>query len=170
MDKRLNGFLSPQLGISLAPAYFNDYGTGFLGALGVMAALIRRATEGGSWLVRVALAKTAMLGARHCRNKESPVPITQEDLEKYLVDQDSRLGLLTRVAPPIQFERTPSMSARAAAAPGSDTLELGWGPDPLYPRRVPHRATEIFTLRQIHWEANQDFVTRARPRPPSTGR
>ena len=47
------------------------------------------------------------------------------------------------------------MSTRAAAAPGSDTLALGWGPDPLYPRRVPHRATEIFKLRQVHWEADQ---------------
>jgi crotonobetainyl-CoA:carnitine CoA-transferase CaiB-like acyl-CoA transferase len=46
------------------PAYFNKYVSGCLGALGVLAALLRRAEEGGSWSVRVALAKTAMLGTR----------------------------------------------------------------------------------------------------------
>src|SRR5262249_19330377 len=39
---------------ALVPAYVNDYGTGALGALGVLAALMRRAREGGSWHVRVA--------------------------------------------------------------------------------------------------------------------
>ncbi len=141
--------------LSLIPAYFNDYGTGLLGALGVTAALIRRATEGGSWLVRVALAKTAMLATRYHNNTETPVPITREDLEKYLVDQDSRLGLLTRVAPPIQFERIPSLSARAGTAPGSDTLNLDWDTDFSKPTEIPHRPTEIFKLKQVHWKANQ---------------
>jgi CoA-transferase family III len=48
--------------LALVPVYFNDYGSGCLGALGVLPALLRRADEGGSWSVRVALAKTAMLG------------------------------------------------------------------------------------------------------------
>ncbi len=38
----------------------NDYTTGYFGALGAMIALRRRATEGGSWLVRVSLAQTSM--------------------------------------------------------------------------------------------------------------
>lgn len=37
-----------------------DYVTGYLGALGAMAALQRRATEGGSWLVRVSLVQTGV--------------------------------------------------------------------------------------------------------------
>ncbi len=143
--------------LSLIPAYFNDYGTGLLGALGVTAAIIRRAREGGSWLVRVALAKTATLATRYHNNIESPVPITQADLEKYLVDQDSPLGVLTRVAPPIQFERTRSMSAKAATAPGSDTLNLGWDTDSSSTTQLPHRPTEIFKLKQVHWKANQSL-------------
>ena len=35
-----------------------DYVSGYLMALGTMAALARRAAEGGSWLVRVSLART----------------------------------------------------------------------------------------------------------------
>ncbi|WP_282153335.1 CoA transferase [Ruegeria atlantica] len=42
------------------PMYINDYSTGYLGALGAMAALIRRSQEGGSYHVRVALARTSM--------------------------------------------------------------------------------------------------------------
>jgi hypothetical protein len=45
----------------MCPALFmTDYGTGYLGALGVLAALIRRAKEGGSCHVRVSLCRTAM--------------------------------------------------------------------------------------------------------------
>ena len=54
---------------ALIPAYFNDYGSGCLGALGVLAALQRRAGEGGSWRVLVHLAKTAMLGPRSADNR-----------------------------------------------------------------------------------------------------
>ncbi len=90
---------SAKLGKSaLIPAYFNDYGSGCLGALGVLAALLRRADEGGSWLVRMALAKTAMLGTRFADNREPAVPIADSELDRYLVDQDSPIGLLTRVA------------------------------------------------------------------------
>src|SRR3569623_523564 len=83
---------------ALIPAYFNDYGSGCLGALGVLAAILRREREGGSWLVRVVLAKTAMLGLQFAANREPAVPIDEAELEHYLVDQGSPIGLLTRVA------------------------------------------------------------------------
>ena len=38
----------------------NDYIAGYLGAAGIQAALIRRAKEGGSYHVRVNLARCAM--------------------------------------------------------------------------------------------------------------
>ena len=44
----------------LAPAYVNDYCTGYFAAYGTMLALARRASEGGSWLVQVSLCRTAM--------------------------------------------------------------------------------------------------------------
>jgi crotonobetainyl-CoA:carnitine CoA-transferase CaiB-like acyl-CoA transferase len=44
----------------LAPLPVNDYTTGFFAAYGTMAALAKRATEGGSWHVEVSLCQTAM--------------------------------------------------------------------------------------------------------------
>jgi len=131
---------------ALIPAYFNDYGSGCLGALGVLAALLRRADEGGSWLVRVALAKTAMLGTRFADNREPAVPIADSELDRYLVDQDSPIGLLTRVAPAVGLDRSPAYVDRAGSFPGSSTLDIGWGPDLLVPHAVPHRPTSIFRL------------------------
>jgi hypothetical protein len=142
---------------ALIPAYFNDYGSGCLGALGVLAALLRRAHEGGSWLVRVALAKTAMLGMQFAANHEPAVPIKEAELEHYLVDQDSPIGLLTRLAPAVKFEKTPAFVDHAGGFPGSSTLEIGWSPDPLVPHPIPHRPTAIFRLRRAHWRGKQDL-------------
>ncbi|GGC50023.1 CoA transferase [Chelatococcus reniformis] len=51
------GFATPRL----VPTYLiNDYLAGYLGALGALAALIRRAREGGSYSVRVSLARSSM--------------------------------------------------------------------------------------------------------------
>jgi hypothetical protein len=130
---------------ALVPAYFNDYGSGCLGALGVLDGLLRRAEEGGSWLVRVALAKTAMLGTRFAENREAAVPIGDAELDRYLVDQASPIGLLTRVAPAIGLDRSPAYVERAGSFPGS-SLDIGWGPDPILPHAVPHRPTSIFRL------------------------
>lgn len=147
---------SAKLGKSaLIPAYFNDYGSGCLGALGVLAALARRAEEGGRWIVRVSLAKTAMLGMRFADNRETPVPIGPDDLNRYLVDQESPIGLLTRVAPAIQLEKTPAYVDRAGSFPGSSTLDIGWGPDVLAPRAPPHRPTSIFRLGLGHMRGSQ---------------
>lgn len=131
---------------ALIPAYFNDYGSGCLGALGALAALLRRAVEGGSWLVRVALAKTAMLGTRFASNQEPIVPIVDSELDRYLVDQESPIGLLTRIAPAVGLDRSPAYVDRAGSFPGSSTLDIGWGPDPMLPHAVPHRSTAIFRL------------------------
>ena len=131
---------------ALVPVYFNDYGSGCLGALGVLAALLRRSEEGGSWSVRVALAKTAMLGTRFAENREAAVPIDDAGLDRYLVDQASPIGLLTRVAPAIGLDRSPAYVELAGSFPGTSTLDIGWGPDPILPHAVPHRPTSIFRL------------------------
>jgi hypothetical protein len=128
---------------ALVPTYFSDYGSG---CLGVLAALLRRAEEGGSWSVRVALAKTAMLGTRFAENREAAVPIDDAELDRYLVDQASPIGLLTRVAPAIGLDQSPACVELAGSFPGSSTLDIGWGPDPILPHAMPHRPTSIFRL------------------------
>ncbi len=149
---------SAKLGKSaLVPAYFNDYGSGCLGAIGVLAALLKRAESGGSWLVRVALAKTAMLGLRFAENREPPQPVTDADLNRYLVDQESPLGLLTRVAPAVGLDRSPAYVDRAGSFPGSSTLDVGWGPDPIMPHPLPHRPTSIFRLGLARRRGPQTF-------------
>jgi crotonobetainyl-CoA:carnitine CoA-transferase CaiB-like acyl-CoA transferase len=52
---------------ALITAYFNDYGSGCLGALGVLAALLRRADEGGRVLVQIFLSICFCLATRLCR-------------------------------------------------------------------------------------------------------
>jgi len=131
---------------ALVPAYYNDYGSGCLGALGVLAALLRRAEEGGSWRVMVALVKTAMFATRFASNREAAVPIVDSELDRYLVDQDSPIGLLTRVGPAVGLDKTPAYVDRAGSFPGSSTLEIGWGPYLMVPHAVPHRPTSIFRL------------------------
>jgi len=86
----------------------NDYITGYLGAVGAAAALVKRATEGGSWHVTVNLTRTAMwcgsLGIVNpalagCDDEHSlrePVPY----------DAPSPLGDVHMLAPPVRFSST----------------------------------------------------------------
>jgi len=139
----------------LIPAYFSDYMTGYLGAIGVLAALLKRHEEGGSWLVRVALAKTAMLATTYTSGNGDTKDITETDLQKYLIDQDSSVGLLTRVAPPIQFSKYPSQSLPAPTYPGTHTLGIDWEQDHTKSLTIPHRPTEIFKTREVHYKTKQ---------------
>jgi crotonobetainyl-CoA:carnitine CoA-transferase CaiB-like acyl-CoA transferase len=87
----------------------NDYVTGYLGAAGASAALVKRATEGGSWHVTVNLTRTAMwcgsLGLVNpalagCDDEHSlrePVPC----------NAPSPLGDVHMLAPPVRFSSTP---------------------------------------------------------------
>lgn len=87
----------------------NDYVTGYLGAVGASAGLVRCATEGGSWHVTVSLARTAMwcgslgfvdpgwAGCDHEHRLGEPLAY----------DAPSPLGDVHMLAPPVRFSRTP---------------------------------------------------------------
>ena len=97
------------------PATFliNDYITGYMGAIGAMAALVKRATEGGSWHVTVNLTRTAMwcgslglvdpaqAGCDEEHSLREPVPY----------DAPSPFGDVHMLAPPVHFSETPSRLA-----------------------------------------------------------
>jgi crotonobetainyl-CoA:carnitine CoA-transferase CaiB-like acyl-CoA transferase len=87
----------------------NDYITGYMGAIGAMAALAKRATDGGSWHVTVNLTRTAMwcgslglvdphlAGCDADHSLREPLPY----------DALSPLGDVHMIAPPVRFSHTP---------------------------------------------------------------
>jgi len=99
---------SPPNDPALMPGLGCDYGTGFLAALGVVDALARRSSEGGAWEVRACLARTGMIYASHTDPEAVAVPLTEADLEKYCVDQETPEGIFTHLAPAARFSETPA--------------------------------------------------------------
>ncbi|MBS0560074.1 MAG: CoA transferase [Proteobacteria bacterium] len=92
------------------PAQANDHAAGYLLAFGAMAALHRRAVEGGTWHVQVSLARTAhwvrklgrVAGGLNC-----PDP-SQEDVADLLEDAPSGFGRLTHVRHAAVLGETPA--------------------------------------------------------------
>ena len=95
---------------ALTPLFYpNDYISGFLAALGTLAALIRRATEGGSYHVRVSLCRTAMLLLDQGRGVPAPSPaVPAPTLARYMQERDSALGRLHHLGPVLRYSETPS--------------------------------------------------------------
>jgi crotonobetainyl-CoA:carnitine CoA-transferase CaiB-like acyl-CoA transferase len=91
----------------ITPAAMNDYTTGYFGALGAMMALRRRATEGGSWLVRVSLSQTSMwflrLGYDLDRNRAAGIG----DLASLTETVDTPYGQMLRLRPALHMSSTP---------------------------------------------------------------
>jgi CoA-transferase family III len=87
----------------------NDYIAGYLGAAGIQAALIRRAKEGGSYHVRVNLARCAMwfmsLG-KFDNNAPTPIGEQHQILVPDTITAQTPYGELVRLAPPVKFSET----------------------------------------------------------------
>ncbi|AOB30454.1 hypothetical protein AKI39_06720 [Bordetella sp. H567] len=97
----------------IVPTYLlNDYLTGYLGAAGVMMALIRRAREGGSYHVKVSLARTSMwvqeLGLDPAFDAAKPRRHFAEALTPVLETRQSAYGPLEQLPPVARFSRTPA--------------------------------------------------------------
>jgi crotonobetainyl-CoA:carnitine CoA-transferase CaiB-like acyl-CoA transferase len=110
----------------------NDYVTGYMGAAGATAALVRRAKEGGSYHVTVSLARNAMwyltLGLipleersfavnpyQHLDTlKPSDLPAINAAIKQRLLDpdaiiRDTPLGQVRRLAPAVTYSETPGL-------------------------------------------------------------
>ncbi len=94
---------------SIVPAAVNDYGTGHLAALGVMCALARRAREGGSWHVRVSLARTAqwILSLPRTAPGATPGGLDPAVLQAHQIEMDTAWGRLVRLGPILRMSETP---------------------------------------------------------------
>jgi crotonobetainyl-CoA:carnitine CoA-transferase CaiB-like acyl-CoA transferase len=102
------------------PAQALDHATGYLLAFAIMAALKRRAEQGGSWQVRVSLAQTGhwlrqlgRIDGMHCRDPGF------DDVRDRLHESQSGFGLLTAVRHAADMSETPPHWARASVPLGT---------------------------------------------------
>jgi crotonobetainyl-CoA:carnitine CoA-transferase CaiB-like acyl-CoA transferase len=111
----------------LVPAAACDYTTGYLAAYGAMAALARRAQEGGSWLVRASLCQTGMWLAGLGATCDPDAATGVGDPADLLTETDTPHGRLTHLAPVEELSETPTRWERP-------TVPLGTHP-PEWPSR-----------------------------------
>ena len=108
----------------------NDFVAGYLGAAGIQAALIRRATEGGSYEVRVNLARCAMwFNSLGTFATDAPGTGAQHQvLAPDSITAQTPYGELVRLAPPVQFSETkpywrdPVLVVRGSSKPAWTTV------------------------------------------------
>jgi crotonobetainyl-CoA:carnitine CoA-transferase CaiB-like acyl-CoA transferase len=92
----------------LVPAAAADYTTGYLAALGTMAALRRRSSEGGSYHVRASLCQTAMWIAEDGPCVDPSTAGGFGDTEPWLTTEQTLFGELVHMTPVAQLSRTPA--------------------------------------------------------------
>ena len=107
---------------AVIPAAPSDYCSGHLAALGAMLALRRQVEEGGSWEVRVSLARTAqwIRGLGRVPAVARPQPPTPQEIARWSTTRDTPWGRLGYLAPEAQMSRTPAEWALPSVPPGTD--------------------------------------------------
>ena len=106
----------------LIPAAACDYTTGYLAALGTMAALWRRSHEGGSYHVRASLCQTGMWFASE-RRVDRTTASGFGDIEPCLATSDTTFGNLRHLGPVAQMSATPPHWALPTSPLGSHPPE-----------------------------------------------
>ncbi len=109
-----------------------DYCTGYLMAFGAMTALNRRVREGGSWLVRLSLARVGKwivdLGEVPAADLQGvAAEFTPDELESWSMVSDTPTGRLQHLKPVVRMSETPPYWARPS-------VPLGFHP-PVWPGR-----------------------------------
>jgi crotonobetainyl-CoA:carnitine CoA-transferase CaiB-like acyl-CoA transferase len=100
------------------PMQVLDYASGYLMAFGVLAALIRQRSEGGSWHVRVALARTGNWLWTLGRDTAGLATVAPS-IDPYLESYESGFGRLLAVSQPARFAHRPPGGQRLSMPPGS---------------------------------------------------
>lgn len=116
----------------LQPGAVTDYTTGFLAAFGSMIALQRRALFGGSYLVRVSLAQTAMwlraLGLAGEDRLAACKALDDGEIGSFSLHRQTGFGGMTFLRPPVQMSATPARWRRGVVPLGSDQPIWPTGP------------------------------------------
>jgi hypothetical protein len=125
-------FPGAEPGPQFYPVSAIDFLTGYLMAFGAMVALARRASEGGSWLVRISLAQSGrwLIGRGQVPQaalRDVPKDFTAAEIERWSMTSDTPDGKLQHLAPVIRLSETPPRWARP-------TVPLGYH-QPVWPAR-----------------------------------
>ena len=100
------------------PMQILDHASGYLMAFGTSAAKARQLREGGSWHVRVSLARTAHW-LRSLGRVASGFAVTAPDHQPYLERYASGFGTLMAVRHSARLSRTPAFWSRPSVPPGT---------------------------------------------------
>jgi crotonobetainyl-CoA:carnitine CoA-transferase CaiB-like acyl-CoA transferase len=130
---------------TVVPALLNDYLTGYLVAIGVVAALAEREERGGYYHVASSLARCSTLAPSLAAPLEAEPyePARMQDLVAYAIDQPSPAGIFTRIAPAVEFSHTPSHTHRHPTLMNSMPDTTGWDDVPTNPPTVPHEPSKL---------------------------
>lgn len=116
------------------PANPLDYAAGYLAALGALAALRRRAREGGGYQVRVSLARTGewlwglpRLDAATAAGRPKELPADR--LDELMISRDTPFGRLRYLAPAAKLTATPGGWDLPTPLPDQDQPTWIAGPD-----------------------------------------
>jgi len=102
------------------PAAACDYTTGYLAALGTMAALARRATEGGSYLVQASLCQTAGWIVGQGARCDAAAATGLGGVTGWMVESDTAEGRLRHLGPVVEMSSTPPRWERPSPPLGAD--------------------------------------------------
>ena len=106
----------------LLPAAACDYTTGYLAAYGALLALVRRATEGGSYHVRVSLCQSGMFiyrqGSVVCNTPN--LDLSDKELADLRIETQPKAGPLRHLGPVLQLSETPPRWIRPTPVLGGD--------------------------------------------------
>ncbi|MDQ7975851.1 CoA transferase [Paraburkholderia sp. SARCC-3016] len=104
------------------PCQALDHGTGYLAAFGAMVALARRATEGGSWHVRLSLAQTGrwLQSLGQIEDGWRVPEVNFDDVKHSLEAVDSPFGRVLGTPPAEQLSETPPRYGRPPVPIGTD--------------------------------------------------
>lgn len=107
------------------PCQALDHATGYLAAFGAMTALARRATEGGSWHVRVSLAQTGrwLQSFGLLPDGWKAPDVTLDDVRDCLATTQSEFGSILAVQPAEQLNETPAFFALPPARIGAHAAQ-----------------------------------------------
>jgi len=104
------------------PMQILDMASGALMAFGAQAALLRQQREGGSWHVRVSLARTGQW-LRELGRVDDGLKAPAADFHDVMETSASGWGELTAIRHAAEFSHTPAGYARPSMPPGSHALE-----------------------------------------------